>query len=107
MGLVTPLGHTVKATWENLLKGQSGIAPLSLFDVSTFPVRIAADVAELAIRNIVALPAANDLLFHSQDGIPEVFHILILLFQQVQYEPEGRFTSDPWECGELLHSFFQ
>jgi 3-oxoacyl-[acyl-carrier-protein] synthase II len=44
MGLVTPLGHTVTATWENLLKGQSGIGPLSLFDVSTFPVRIAAEV---------------------------------------------------------------
>jgi 3-oxoacyl-[acyl-carrier-protein] synthase II len=46
MGLLTPLGHTVTATWEHLLKAQSGIGPLSLFDVSTFPVRIAAEVKD-------------------------------------------------------------
>jgi 3-oxoacyl-[acyl-carrier-protein] synthase II len=53
MGLVTPLGHTVTATWENLLKGHSGIAPLSLFDVSTFPVRIAAEVKDFDESSIV------------------------------------------------------
>ena len=44
MGLVTPLGNSVQATWENVLKGQSGIGYLSLFDASAFPVRIAAEV---------------------------------------------------------------
>jgi len=44
MGAVTPLGLTVKDSWDNLLAGRSGIAPITLFDVSEFPVRIAAEV---------------------------------------------------------------
>jgi 3-oxoacyl-[acyl-carrier-protein] synthase II len=55
MGLVTPLGHTVTATWEHLLKAQSGIGYLSLFDVSTFPVKIAGEVKHFD-ESSIALP---------------------------------------------------
>jgi 3-oxoacyl-[acyl-carrier-protein] synthase II len=44
LGLVTPIGCNVAATWEALLAGRSGVAPISLFDASGFPVRIAAEV---------------------------------------------------------------
>ncbi len=44
MGALTPLGLNVKETWEGIVKGKSGIAPISLFDASTFPVRIAGEV---------------------------------------------------------------
>ena len=44
LGLVTPVGLDVPSTWNALLDGQSGIAPISLFDASGFPVRIAAEV---------------------------------------------------------------
>jgi 3-oxoacyl-[acyl-carrier-protein] synthase II len=57
MGIVTPLGLTVKATWENLVKAQSGIGYLSLFDVSTFPVRIAGEVKHFD-ESSIALPEA-------------------------------------------------
>lgn len=33
LGLVTPLGNDVKSTWENILKGKSGIATIEEFDV--------------------------------------------------------------------------
>ena len=59
MGLVTPLGLTVKATWENLLKAQSGICYLSLFDVYTFPVRIAAEVKHFDESSITLPEALN------------------------------------------------
>jgi len=55
MGLVTPLGLTVEATWENLMKAQSGICHLSLFDASAFPVRIAAEVKHFD-ESSIALP---------------------------------------------------
>ena len=41
MGLVTPLGCGVTATWERLLAGQSGIRAIQSFDVSDLPVKIA------------------------------------------------------------------
>jgi beta-ketoacyl-acyl-carrier-protein synthase II len=44
LGLVTPTGRDVATTWHALLAGRSGIAPISLFDASGFPVRIAAEV---------------------------------------------------------------
>ena len=46
MGLVTPLGLNMKTTWENLLKAKSGVSYISLFDASTFPVKIAAEVKD-------------------------------------------------------------
>ena len=44
LGLVTPVGLDVPATWSALLAGRSGVAPISLFDATGFPVRIAAEV---------------------------------------------------------------
>ncbi len=44
LGLVTPLGNSVEETWRALLEGRSAIAPISGFDPSGFPVRIAAEV---------------------------------------------------------------
>ena len=44
LGLVTPVGNDVAATWESVLAGRSGGAPISLFDASGFPVRIASEV---------------------------------------------------------------
>jgi 3-oxoacyl-(acyl-carrier-protein) synthase len=44
IGLVTPVGNDVASTWSALLAGRSGGAPISIFDASGFPVRIAAEV---------------------------------------------------------------
>ncbi len=45
VGLVTPCGIGVDATWQNLVQGQSGVGPITLFETSDeFPTRIAAEV---------------------------------------------------------------
>jgi 3-oxoacyl-[acyl-carrier-protein] synthase II len=44
LGLVTPLGHDVGATWGGVLAGRSGVGAIASFDASGFPVRIAAEV---------------------------------------------------------------
>ncbi len=44
MGAVTPLGESLDQTWESLMRSQSGIDYISLFDASSFPVKIAAEV---------------------------------------------------------------
>ncbi len=46
MGMVSPLGLTVSATWDNFLKGCSGIGPITQFDASGLPVRIAGEVRD-------------------------------------------------------------
>jgi 3-oxoacyl-[acyl-carrier-protein] synthase II len=44
LGLVTPVGIGTTETWHALLGGQSGIAPITLFDCSQFRVRFAGEV---------------------------------------------------------------
>jgi 3-oxoacyl-[acyl-carrier-protein] synthase II len=44
MGLISPVGNDVPATWRSLLDGVSGAAPITKFDASRFPVRFACEV---------------------------------------------------------------
>jgi 3-oxoacyl-[acyl-carrier-protein] synthase II (EC 2.3.1.41) len=44
LGAITPLGQTVKETWENLVKGKSGVGYIDRFDTSNLPVKIAAQI---------------------------------------------------------------
>lgn len=44
LGAITPLGHSVAETWTNLLRGESGIAAITLFDARHLPVRFAGEV---------------------------------------------------------------
>lgn len=44
MGTVNPLGLTVSETWQNLVNGVSGVGPITLFDASNMPVRIACEI---------------------------------------------------------------
>jgi 3-oxoacyl-[acyl-carrier-protein] synthase II len=44
MGLVSPVGIGVEESWSALIAGKSGIAPITLFDASSFPTRIAGEV---------------------------------------------------------------
>jgi 3-oxoacyl-[acyl-carrier-protein] synthase II len=44
LGIVSPVGNTLAQAWENLLKGVSGVGPITKFDASVLPTRIAAEV---------------------------------------------------------------
>jgi 3-oxoacyl-[acyl-carrier-protein] synthase II len=44
MGAITPVGNDVATTWQSLIEGKSGTAPITKFDASKFPVRFAAEV---------------------------------------------------------------
>jgi 3-oxoacyl-[acyl-carrier-protein] synthase II len=54
MGLVTPVGNDVAATWAALDGARNGAAPITLFDASGFPTRIAAEVKNFDERVIRA-----------------------------------------------------
>lgn len=44
MGAVTPLGLTIKDTWNALIQGHSGVSLISRFDTQDFPCKIAAEI---------------------------------------------------------------
>jgi 3-oxoacyl-[acyl-carrier-protein] synthase II len=46
IGVVSPVGIGTQVFWDNLLKGKSGIGPITQFDASDFPVKIAGEVKD-------------------------------------------------------------
>lgn len=46
LGIVSPVGNDVATAWRNVIAGQSGIGPITHFDASSFPTRIAGEVRD-------------------------------------------------------------
>ncbi|WP_129136339.1 beta-ketoacyl-ACP synthase II [Luteimonas sp. YGD11-2] len=44
MGILSPVGNDLASNWEAIVAGRSGIAPITHFDASAFPTRIAGQV---------------------------------------------------------------
>ena len=53
VGAVSPLGLTASESWENALRGVSGVAPITLFDASDYQVRIACEVKGFKPENFM------------------------------------------------------
>ena len=49
LGVVSPVGSTVQSAWDAILRGASGIGPVTRFDVSAFPVRFGGQVREFDV----------------------------------------------------------
>ena len=49
IGCINPMGHDVATMWESLVAAQSGVGRISLFDASSFPTQIAAEVRDWQI----------------------------------------------------------
>ena len=44
MGIVAPVGNSLNEAWENVVAGRGGIGPITRFDASVLPTRIAGEV---------------------------------------------------------------
>lgn len=51
MGMINPLGTAVEAVWNALKNGESGVGNISVFDASTYPTRIAAEVKDWSVAD--------------------------------------------------------
>ena len=54
LGAVTPVGLSVAESWENILAGKSGVAPITSFDVTDFPVRFGASVKGFDVETVIS-----------------------------------------------------
>jgi 3-oxoacyl-[acyl-carrier-protein] synthase II len=53
VGLVTPLGAGNQNVWDRILKGESGIGPITRFDVSQFETKIAGEVSGFKAEDFI------------------------------------------------------
>ena len=54
LGIVSPLGNDLASSWDGIVSGRSGIGPITHFDVSAFPTRIAGEVKDFDPANWIA-----------------------------------------------------
>jgi beta-ketoacyl-acyl-carrier-protein synthase II len=69
IGAMTPLGLTMKETWEGLLAGRSGIAEITQFDASDLPVRIAGELKGFKAREYINFKEARRMSRCSQVAV--------------------------------------
>jgi 3-oxoacyl-[acyl-carrier-protein] synthase II len=69
LGALTPLGLTVADTWAGLVEGRSGIGPITLFDTTDLPVRIAGEVRGFNPADFMESKAARRMGRFAQLGV--------------------------------------
>ncbi len=53
LGMITPLGASLESSWEGLLAGESGISPITSFDVQDYPVRFGGAVPDFDVGDFL------------------------------------------------------
>jgi len=69
MGAMTSLGLTMEETWEGLLAGRSGVGPITQFDASDLPVRIAGELKGFDPRQYINFKEARRMSRCSQVAV--------------------------------------
>ncbi|SFX12082.1 beta-ketoacyl-ACP synthase II [Marinospirillum alkaliphilum] len=69
MGLVSPLGNTLKETWDGILAGRSGVAPIEGFDTSAFSTRFGAQVKGFDVEQYMPIKDARKMDTFIQYGM--------------------------------------
>ena len=54
LGMVSPVGSTVASAWDAVLRGESGIGPVTRFDVSAFPARFGGQVRDFDVGQYIS-----------------------------------------------------
>ena len=69
LGAVTPLGNNTEETWNNLVAGVSGAAPITLFDASQFKTQFACEVKNLKVNDYIDRKEARKMDRYAQLAI--------------------------------------
>ena len=94
LGLVSPVGSTVQSGWDAVLRGESGIAPITRFDVSAFPVRFGGAVRDFDVSQYMPPKEAR--------RMDEFMHYGVAAGVQAVTESGLDFSrADPTRCGAV------
>jgi 3-oxoacyl-[acyl-carrier-protein] synthase II len=66
LGCVSPVGNDVQTTWENVLIGKSGVGPITHFDSQEYKTKIAAELKDFNIKEILSKREARRMDLVSQ-----------------------------------------
>ncbi len=69
LGMLSPLGNTPEATWENLLLGKSGISNMDHFDTSEYTTKFAGLVKDFDAQNYMERKEAKKMDLFIQYGV--------------------------------------
>lgn len=59
MGAMSPLGHSAEESWDSVLTGRSGIGPVTQFDASSLPSRVAGEVKDFSPGDYMSFKEAR------------------------------------------------
>jgi 3-oxoacyl-[acyl-carrier-protein] synthase II len=59
MGIVSPVGVGLAAAWDSIRNARSGVGPVTRFDCSSFPTRIAAEVKDFEVGKYLSAKEAR------------------------------------------------
>ena len=94
LGLVSPVGSSVQSGWDAVLRGESGIAPITRFDVSAFPVRFGGAVRDFDVSQYMPPKEAR--------RMDEFMHYGVAAGVQAVTESGLDFSrADPTRCGAV------
>jgi 3-oxoacyl-[acyl-carrier-protein] synthase II len=69
LGIVSPVGSTVASAWDAIVRGESGIGPITRFDVSAFPVRFGGQVRDFDVGQFMSPKEARRMDEFMQYGV--------------------------------------
>lgn len=69
IGMLTPIGNTVSETWEHLLAGKSGAAPITHFDTAPFATKFSASVKNFDVTEYISPKDARKMDLFIQYGM--------------------------------------
>ncbi|MFK8019224.1 MAG: beta-ketoacyl-ACP synthase II [Pseudomonadales bacterium] len=69
MGMVSPLANSVEATWQRIIAGESGVAPIETFDVSAYTTQFGAGVKDFSIEGYLEPKDARKMDLFIQYGM--------------------------------------
>ncbi|MBR6605677.1 MAG: beta-ketoacyl-[Prevotella sp.] len=69
LGAVTPVGNNPEDTWNSLINGVSGAAPITLFDASKFKTQFACEVKNLNVNDYIDRKEARKMDRYTQLAI--------------------------------------
>lgn len=74
LGAITPLGNSIEVIWEKVLAGKSGLGPITRFDASGLPVRIAGEVKDFQPEDWIEKKEVKKMDLFIQFALAASFH---------------------------------